>query len=216
MATKRNLKVAVADMLPGPSLSVERKVLAETISRRDELQRRHVAAVAAAESTMRESWDLDAQLEAAREEIPKAERRDITSRVNAKMSRAAEPGPTLAEAKSALANLEEQVEICDRTRKMLDAEVAAISQKLENATNAVKCEIYNVVAASPEFLQMLNDLHTAIETHYALWEAVREIAVPRHLEYLVCLPNQPDQATRNRWQAARTALETDATAPLPS
>jgi hypothetical protein len=209
------VRLKVADK-PAP-LSPERQKLATTIIKREELKRRIAGIAGAAESAMGESWELDAQLETAQAEIPKAEKRSIDAHVNAAMGRKAEPEPTVAEAKNAVANLEEQVETCRQMRKALEAEVETAQSRLGSVTSEIQARVDGVIWSDPSTLRLLADLELAIKTKTDAWAGVQALGVlPNDKQHFAVINNEPDRTKAAAWAQWRKALETDPAAAPPS
>jgi chromosome segregation ATPase len=215
MATKRTTNLKIAER-PAP-LSPERERLRAAIVSRDELKCRIAGIVAAADSTMRESWDLDTQLEAARTEISGAQKREVSGRVAKAMNRPAQPGLSLAEAKSAVANLEEQVETCRLTRKALEAELETAQSKLGSVTSDIQVFASAVIWSDPSTLRLLADLELAIKTKNEAWAAVQALGVlPNDKQHFAVINKPVDTTKAAAWEQWRKSLESDAGAMPPS
>jgi hypothetical protein len=143
-----------------------------------------------------------------REHLPRAEAPAVDALVDAALGN--EPpdnGSTLAETKSAIAVLSEQVAMNKKTRRALAEKLEVAQRDLRIANSAIKDCVVAVLWSAPETLRLLSDLKLATATR---------ISLPRELDHFAVTNPNPDRTPANNWAAAKKALETDAGAPLPT
>jgi chromosome segregation ATPase len=202
-------------------LTPERQKLASAISRRDEFQKRVVALEAAAATARDDERSAENDLEGWRGYLPSATEAEVRNRVDEAIGKPTKkPARSSAEAKRAIADLEETISTLKATREALSKELEKTSRDFNIADGDVDDAIRKLIDTAPEVEQLLNDLATATKTYETLVEAVYSFPTPRHLQHLGNMANSDpynrDQSVKMKWQAAFAALRTDASALLPS
>jgi archaellum component FlaC len=204
-----------------PTLSPERARLAEAIIKRDDLAKRLAALETAAASARDDECGAQNDLEKWREYLPSATEAEVRNRVDEAIGKPTKkPAKSSAEAKQAIADLENTITTLKSTREALSKELDRTSRDFNIAIGDVDDCIRKLIECAPEVERLLNDLATAVRTYETIVEAVFSFPTPRHLQHLGNLANSDpynrDPTLKKKWQAAFEALKTDASAPLPS
>jgi hypothetical protein len=202
-------------------LSPERQKLAEAITRRDELAKRVAALEAAAATARDDEMSAEADLHKWTEYLPGAVEAEVRNRVDEAIGKPTKkPAKSSAEAKQAIADLEDTISTLKSTREALSKELEKTSCDFNIASGDVDDCIRKLIDTAPEVERLLNDLAISVKAHQLLVEAVYSFPTPRHLQHLGNMANSDpfnrDKSLANRWQAVFAALRNDASAPLPS
>jgi predicted nucleic acid-binding Zn-ribbon protein len=206
---------------PAPTLSPERARLGAAIIKRDALAKRLAALEAAEASARDDEYGAQNDLEKWNEYLPSAVEAEVRNRVDEAIGKpVTKPAKSSAEAREAIANLEDTINTLKSTREALSKELDRTSRDFNIANGDVDVAISKIIETAPEVERLLNDLATATKTYETILEAVYSFPTPRHLQHLANPVNSDvwnrDQTLKKKWQSAFAALKHDASAPLPT
>ena len=199
-----------------PALSAEREKLREAIEHRDQLKNRVDGLQAASDLALRDGRTQRDDLAALKIKLVEAEERATNSVVARAQGRPALPGQTVAQAKQAIADLEDAVEAGARARELIAAQLR--TKDFEAAQIHVEAAASAALWASPEVMRLLRDLEVATATALEIRAALDVCgAIPNALLLKYATINPPFSEQRAAtWRVAKAKLMNDATAELPS
>ena len=202
-----------------PPRTPEREALAEAIARRDTATKQLVRIAAAHEHASETVYDLKDSVDKAIATLDEAKAGEGSYLAAVALGDA---DAALSPVKAAAAAVEEandQLGTARRTRDALEAEMKAVESELMWAKSKLDEAVGDAVKADPATARLVAVFNEAERRFMSLRQAMGVVGtsrLPKGSEFWDCQHNWPALTDAPVWQAAVTALASDADAPLPS